>query len=255
MDAVTPKKQDRKARSIVVVGNRTREMFSISLLLQRFEYDVVTASTAAEALERIAAAMPALIISDLTLPGMSGMDLMHLLRQEKRTASIPVVFVIPLSDASAEMRCHHAGARCVTKPIMAEDLYRTVQQAIEVRPRENLRIETRLAVSLDNVPVDCTEGLCEIDLSEHGMYVPTPKPLPRNRRITVQINIKDHLISTDSAVLYSHSFAIGPHKHPGMGLKFINLAPQDQDAIRKYIRDEITRDIKAAITSNTTETW
>jgi hypothetical protein len=108
-------------------------------------------------------------------------------------------------------------------------------------------------VSLNNVPVACEDGMCEVDLSEHGMYVPIEKPLPRNKRITVQLNIKDHAISTDSAVLYSHMFALGPRRLPGMGLKFINLAPLDQDHIKKFIREEIMRDVKAALSQSSTD--
>src|SRR6185369_11732253 len=96
--------EKRKNRSILVVGNTTRDMRSVALLLQRFDYDVIVACTVSEAIERISAAVPALVITEAVLPGMSEMDLFQQLRQTKRTASIPVVFMIPLTDAASERR-------------------------------------------------------------------------------------------------------------------------------------------------------
>ncbi len=243
----TPAKKIRN-RTIVVAGNKTLEILSLSLLLRRFEYDVFSAHTAADALEQISANRPALIISDLILPGMSGMDLFRLLKQDLRTAFIPVVFVIPPSDVASERQCEDSGAAgCISKPIQAEELYRTVQEIIEPRPRGWIRIDTRLPVSLNNVRLDCSEGACAVDLSENGIYVPTREPYPNNKRVTVQIGIKNRTISATAAVLHSHSAAEGPQKEPGMGLKFVSIAPQDQDFIRKFIRDEVNRDVQSAL--------
>jgi CheY-like chemotaxis protein len=245
----------RRNRSIVAVGGKTREMLSLSLLLRRFAYEVSMAETAAEAIERISSASPALVITDLVLPGIGGMDLFNLLKQTRRTASVPVVFLIPLCDTASENRCLGAGAAgCITKPVQAEDLYRTVQAAIEPIPRADFRIDARMPVSVDNLPLGCPEGECEVDLSVHGMYVPMQKPYPRNRRITVQFNIKDRMISAQGAVLYSNASGAGSYRGPGIGLKFIDLAAQDQEFIRTFIRDEVSRDITAVLSREFTDT-
>jgi CheY-like chemotaxis protein/Tfp pilus assembly protein PilZ len=238
----------RGKRTIVVVGNRAQELITVSLLLQRFEYEVVSASTAAQALERVSEAVPALIITDLTLPGLSGVDLLNLLRQDRRSASIPVVYLVPISDAASQRQCLNLGAAgCISKPVQAEELYRAVQAAIEPWPRESIRIDTRLPVSVDNEPLDYGGEECEIDLSEQGMFVPMQKPYPRNRRVTVQISINDRTISAEGAVLYCHTPGEGRSRERGIGLKFVNIAPHDQEFIRTFIRDEIDRDIKAAL--------
>jgi CheY-like chemotaxis protein len=213
------------------------------------------ASTAAESIKRISAAAPALVITNLVLPGIGGMDLLKLLKQTIRTASIPVVCLIPLNDTESEGRCLSAGAAaCISKPVQAEDLYRAVQLTIEPIPRGEIRIGARLPVSVDNVPLDCPGGKCEIDLSVDGMYVPTKKPYPRNRRITVQFNIKDRIIAAQGSVLYRHVSGPGPSKKPGIGLKFIDMADQDQEFIRTFIRNEVTRDISAALSHGFTDT-
>jgi len=237
--------QNRRNRYILIVDSKTQESFSTSLLLQRFEYQVWSASTAGQALEMVSVAIPALVIADLVLPGMSGMDLFHLLRQDPRTASLPVVFLISAGDHTAETRCREAGAAgWISRPIQTEDLYRTVQRAIEPNPRKNIRIQTRMAVSVNNEPLKCIEGQCASILSEHGMYVQIPRPYPRNEHLSVQIKINNRTVSAEATVLYRHAYGEGPFKEPGMGLKFISIAPKDQDVIRQFIREEVTRGVK-----------
>ena len=237
--------QNSRNRSILIVDSKTQELFSTSLLLQRFEYQVWSANTAGQALEMVSVAIPSLVIADLILPGMSGMDLFHLLRQDSRTASLPVVFLLPAGDRAAEKRCREEGATgWISRPIQTEDLYRTVQMATEPNPRKNIRIQTRMAVSVNNEPLKCIEGQCASILSEHGMYVQIPKPYQKNEHLSVQIKINNRTVSAEATVLYRHAYGEGPFKEPGMGLKFISIAPKDQDFIRQFIREEVTRDVK-----------
>ncbi|HXY62306.1 MAG TPA: response regulator [Nitrospirota bacterium] len=243
---VTLKKQ--RYRTILVVDNKTQELLSLSLLLRGFEYDVLTANTAAQALELIAKAVPSLIITDVNLPGMSGMDLFQLLKQSRRTASVPVVFLLPGNDAASERRCLDMGAAgFISKPVEAENLYRTVQETIEPNPRADIRIDTRLPVSVNNVPLECPDAGCDIDLSEHGIYVPTHKPFPRNRKIMVQLHLKDQTLSIQGAVVHIHPPGGHVSKEAGMGLQFVKIAPQDQALIRTFIREEVTRKMKASL--------
>jgi CheY-like chemotaxis protein len=244
MDGSVSKEKQHRRRGIAVVCNNAQNLLSASFLLQRFDYEVATASTAAQALELISAKLPAMVITDLVLPGMSGIDLFHLLRQDDRTSSLPVVFMVPVSDAASERRCLGMGAAgCITKPVQAEELYRIVQEIIERSPRINIRVDTRLAVTVDNLLLDCDDGLCNVDLSEDGMYVPTSQPLPRNRQITVQLQLNDRQIRAVGCVLFSRTTGSWASGRPGMGLKFIDMTPQDRAFIRDFIHNEITRGI------------
>jgi CheY-like chemotaxis protein len=235
-------------RSILIVGSNPQNMRSLSLLLQRFGYDVTTADNAGQALADLPDVRPSLVITDLALADMSGMDFFRQLVQNRVAASTPVVFTVPPSDAAAESRClDHGAVACITKPVQAEELFRVVQAVIEPRPRANIRIDVRLPVSVNNVPVICPEGGCLIDLSEQGMHLPMNKPYPSKGRIAVQLQIKDRTIFAEGTIQYSHAAGSGRHQEPGIGLKFIQIAPQDQDFIRKFIREEVTRDLTTAL--------
>jgi len=223
----------------MVVDSDPHQLAYHTMLLQRFEYRVCTARDAEQALALAAGEAPSLVITELDLPQMNGLDLLHQLRQEPRTAAIPVIAVTGSGDHGTEARCLRAGfVAFLGKPLGAEDLYRTVQATIEPAMRSSLRVHARMPVTVNNVPLDCVEGECASVISEHGMYIRTMKPHPPKSQLAVQIALKGRTISADAVVLYSHRFGEGPFGEPGMGLKFARIEPQDQEYIRLFIRNE-----------------
>jgi len=235
-------------RSIVAAGSTSRNMLTLSLLLQRFGYEVFAATTAALVIERISANQPALIIADLTLPDMSGTDLLQKLRKTQNVKPVPMVFMVPSGDAAAENRCLGYGAAgCITKPVLAEELFWIVQQIIEPKPRSCMRIGARMPVSVDDQSLDGGSSEFSIDLSEHGMRVPIDKLYPRNKRVAVRLQMKDRTITAEGSVLYCNPGNAGNSASPGMALKFVTMQPEDKEFIRKFIHDEVVRDINVAL--------
>lgn len=235
---------ERRSRFLLVVDSDVNDLFYLSMLLQRFEYNISTAANAAEALKTAGVAAPSLVITSLVLSDMPGLELIRRMRQAPRTAAVPVLVKTADRTPETERLCRQAGvAACLYEPVNAEELYRTVQAAIEPTPRQNIRISTFLSVSVDGKPLDCVEGECASVLSEHGMYVRTLRPYSSNTRLSVQIVIKGRPITVEAVVLYSHKFGEGPFKEPGMGLKFVRVAPQDQELIRQFIREELMKGI------------
>ena len=45
------------------------------------------------------------------------------------------------------------------------------------------------------------------------------------------------------------------YKESGMGLKFINIEAADREFIRKFVRDEVMRDIKTSLSHDTFDPW
>lgn len=89
------------ARSILVVEDdaSTREM--IEELLSARGHSVITAADGAQARTRVAHALPELVILDLVLPKMSGLELLAEWRSNPRTADLPV-FVLTSKDLTKE---------------------------------------------------------------------------------------------------------------------------------------------------------
>ncbi len=239
------KSSNRHSRFLLLVDGDANHLFYAAMLLQRLEYNICTSKTAEEALEMTSVALPALVITELNLPGMTGLEFAHRLNEDERTADVPVIAATNNLTPAVELECRqHGCVACIRKPIQAEEVYRTVQSAIENTPRSAMRVVTRLAVTVNNVPLDCAEGECVSVISEKGLYIRTLKPYPKKALIHIQMLISDNSVSAEALVLYSHTFGEGPFKEPGMGLQFTRITPQAQGVIRQYIKDEITRGIK-----------
>ncbi len=231
-------------RFIMVVDGDTNDLVYTSILLQRFQYHVCTAKTAAEALAMTAIAPPVLVVTAQFLPDMSGYDLFLRLKLDPRTSEVPVIVITHAGDLLTAQRFREAGvAACLDKPVQVETLYTAVQAAIESRPRKNLRITTVLPVTVNGVLMSRDAGECATVLSEHGIYIRTLKPALVNTRLLLTILVKNRLVSVDAVVLYTYGHGQGLFKEPGMGLKFVRIEPEDREFIRQYIREEITRGV------------
>jgi hypothetical protein len=62
-------------------------------------------------------------------------------------------------------------------------------------------------------------------------------------RLALQISIECYQIPVEASVVYSYRTSGGKSLHPGMGLEFNGIAPGDQELIRRFVRNEITRDL------------
>lgn len=88
-------------------------------------YDVIEARNGAEALEKTAAKLPDLVITDVMMPKMNGQELVARLRDDARTSHIPVIMLTALSTDGDRREGYESGADAyITKPF-SPDLLRS----------------------------------------------------------------------------------------------------------------------------------
>jgi CheY-like chemotaxis protein len=233
-----------RPRFLLVIDSNIKTLVYTSTLLQRFQYNIWSAESGAEALEMAGVAIPSLILVAQDLDDMTGLEFIQELKQNEAVRTIPLILLTRESDPAVERACLAAGAlTCLPMPAKAEDLYRVVQVATEPMPRMNIRINTKLSVTVDDQTVECSEGECASVLSEHGVYIRTLDPRPLNTKLPVRIHLDGGGITADAVVIYSHQGGDAPRDEPGMGLQFVRISSQDQERIRRFIMDEVTRDI------------
>lgn len=81
-------------------------------------YTVLTADTGTRALAAASTQLPDLILLDVLLPDIHGMEVCRQLRAEPSLAEVPVIMITALHDAEARMQSLHAGADdFITKPV------------------------------------------------------------------------------------------------------------------------------------------
>ena len=104
--------------------------------LCRNGYQVLMARSAEQAFEMLGSTPCVdLVISDILMPGMSGLDLLGSMRAAPESAHIPVILVTALSDMDTMTRAITMGCRhYVVKPVQADHLLRKVREALNTRP-------------------------------------------------------------------------------------------------------------------------
>ncbi len=120
-------------RILVVDDEAANREFQEAILLDA-GYEVVLASDGASALAEIQAHPPDLILLDLLMPGMHGLEVCQRLKQETATSRIPVIVVTAVGQITAKEAALTSGADdFVTKPFEPADLRVRVQAMLKVR--------------------------------------------------------------------------------------------------------------------------
>jgi DNA-binding response OmpR family regulator len=121
---------ERPARLLLVEDDDDiRALFSATLLRAGYEHRVV--SSGQQALDEAGELVPDLVISDVSMPGLSGLDVCRALKSEPRTASTAVLLVSALSSEQDRQAGLQAGADdYLTKPIRPTVLLERVRSLL-----------------------------------------------------------------------------------------------------------------------------
>jgi two-component system cell cycle response regulator len=97
-------------------------------------YTVSLAEDGPSALLKVSAERPDLILLDLLMPGMAGLEVCRRLKADPATVSVPIIVVTAVGQVTAKETLLTSGADdFVTKPIQSEDLRVRVRAMLQVR--------------------------------------------------------------------------------------------------------------------------
>jgi len=117
-----------RAPQILVAEDSPTQAQRLRYLLEQQGYHVTTAADGALALEAARASRPALIVSDVMMPEMTGYELCRRIKSDPDLQAIPVVLVTTLSDPQDVIRGLECGAdNFILKPYETEGLLRRVK--------------------------------------------------------------------------------------------------------------------------------
>ncbi|EDM72844.1 ATP-binding region, ATPase-like protein [Roseobacter sp. AzwK-3b] len=103
--------------SILVVDDDETNRMVVRVLLERRGYQVLEASSGSEALELFAAHSFKLILMDLAMPGMDGLETTQYIRRHDKGAYVSVAALTANTTLSDQEKCHDAGMNAVlSKP-------------------------------------------------------------------------------------------------------------------------------------------
>jgi DNA-binding response OmpR family regulator len=122
----------RVSAKILVVDDEPEAVELLEFNLQQAGFDVLTAGDGAAALKRARAASPGLIVLDLMLPEVDGLEVCKMLRRDPVTAAIPIVMVTAKAAEIDRILGLELGADdYVTKPFSPRELVLRVKKILQ----------------------------------------------------------------------------------------------------------------------------
>jgi two-component system, OmpR family, alkaline phosphatase synthesis response regulator PhoP len=143
-------------KKVLVVDDDTKTAELVKLYLNRDGYRVITANDGNEALRLARENTPDLIVLDLMLPGISGLDICRILRKE---SDVPIIMLTALTTDDDRLRGLDLGADdYVTKPFSPRELAARVRAVLRRLPGER-------------GPEKIEHGALTVDFLKHEAYL------------------------------------------------------------------------------------
>lgn len=178
----------RKPR-VLIVDDETAILDTLRILLKRDGFDVHTAAGGRQGLEALAEVSPDFVLTDIRMPGVSGIDILNAVRELDPT--IPVILMTAQASLQSAIQAVNQGAfHYIQKPFANDDLLVICRRAAESRElkRENQALKREIRRR------DATEA---------------SRPAGRSRAFTDVVKLAETVAPTDSTVLVTGESGTG----------------------------------------------
>jgi two-component system cell cycle response regulator DivK len=116
-------------KRILIVEDNELNMKLLNDVLEAYGYDIVKTDSGAAVLELARTHRPDLVLMDIQLPDVSGLDAVRQLKGDSETREIPVIAVTAFAMAGDERRALDSGCDgYIAKPIMLREFLETIEE-------------------------------------------------------------------------------------------------------------------------------
>ncbi|MGC4014544.1 MAG: hybrid sensor histidine kinase/response regulator [Luteolibacter sp.] len=130
---------------ILVVDDEPKNIQVVGALLLREGYEIITARGGEEGLAKAREVMPDLILLDVMMPGISGVEVACRLQDDPEWPAVPIIFLSAATDKTFIIEALSAGGvDYVTKPFHGPELLRRIELHLGLR-RTSRRLEEEIA--------------------------------------------------------------------------------------------------------------
>lgn len=138
--------------TVLVVDDQPINIRTVHQALAQ-EHEILMATSGAAGIDACRQHQPDLVLLDLVMPGMSGIEVAQRLKADPLTQAIPIIFVTASTDCEQESACWEAGAvDFVTKPFNAMTLRRRVQVHLALKRQAEMLQRMAYVDGLTEIP-------------------------------------------------------------------------------------------------------
>jgi two-component system, chemotaxis family, chemotaxis protein CheY len=119
------------SKTVLTVDDSASMRQMVKLTLSGAGYQVVEANDGADGLSKAQAGAMDMVVTDLNMPNMNGLELIRELRKLPAYKGVPIIFLTTESDATMKQEAKAAGATgWITKPFQQEQLVSVVKKVL-----------------------------------------------------------------------------------------------------------------------------
>ncbi len=156
---------------VLLIDDEQGIIETLSILLRREGFEVLSALSGTEGLERFSEARPDLVLTDVRMPKVSGVDVLEAIRE--RDPTTPVVLMTAQASLQSAIQAVNLGAtHYVQKPFSNDELVTILRRSLDIgrMERENVRLKKEIRKSRSRKmtkPIGASvEFLKSLDLAE-----------------------------------------------------------------------------------------
>jgi uncharacterized protein (TIGR02266 family) len=200
---------------------------------------VFTAASGEEGLTLAATVRPDLVFADVAMPGLCGIELCRLLKQDPLHRGVPVVLLTSSDAASERESAVRAGADdIIPKPVERLHLLEAARRLlVEATPQGLPRISIEAPVALRKRR-SAWSGTAR-NLSRGGVFVETEQTLPRSTELDLALDLPETPLALASTAQVVWARPSAPDQNPGMGLRFLGLDRQMVRRLMEYVEERV----------------
>ena len=124
--------EERTRTSILIAEDNETNLQTVGDYLEDHGFRVLVARDGVEAIERLRTEEPALVLMDIQMPVMDGLEAIRQIRADPALAGLPVIALTALAMDGDRERCLRAGADdYLSKPVSLRELVRLIRQLLQ----------------------------------------------------------------------------------------------------------------------------
>src|ERR1700741_2768328 len=146
---------DWRGATVLIVDDKPQNLRLISDFLAEQGFDLMLTRSGAQALEKARLATPDLVLLDVRMPEMDGFEVCRRLKDDPRTANVPVIFMTAVDDTAHKVEGFLLGAvDYITKPIQREELLARIQNHLQLHRLQKELVSKSQDLALKNAELE-----------------------------------------------------------------------------------------------------